>query len=255
VYENIKRAEEATDLSENAETSQSIARALFAGVLPALLAVAISGCGTIRAMYEKRFHTRKESEVHAISIPPDVDYVDSLDVGKNRRIYVSNRDLIFANGDRFFPLVVRGYPRVLGLSPNDRLLAFLEPAEFEMAADLYVFDIPARTIRRVTSLEDPATTLSVRTAKWYDSDTLYYLIGYRYGTVSRGGDLWCAKLKTLESHPIVRVVGPSKGAREIVEFEFVPKQKLIRYLVAQHDPYGGEKRKAHYCTLDGKPID
>jgi len=204
--------------------------------------------------HDERFEEPSESEVHALPIAPDVDVARALDLGEGKKIYYSDRDLFFTDGEHFYPIVVRGYPRLVGPSPDGDAVAFLEPAEFEMAANLYVFDVPARTLRSVTEHNDETSTLSVKAARWFDEHTIYYLEGYRYGTVSRGGDLWKVDLATMERRPIVRVTDKSDGRFEIVEFEFVPGHKLIRYVVAHYDEYGNETRKAHYCTLDGKPI-
>jgi hypothetical protein len=197
----------------------------------------------------------EESELHALPIAPSVGYANTLDLGEGRRIYYSDRDVLYADGEHFYPIVVQGYPRLLGASPKQTAVAFLEPAEFEMAADLFVFDLPALTLRRLTDHRDPASTLSVKTALWYNEKTLYYLEGYRYGTVSHGGDLWRVELDSLARKPVVRVIGKSDEFEEIIEFEFVPGHKLIRYTVAHYDDFGRPIRRSSYCTLEGKRVE
>lgn len=191
-----------------------------------------------------------ESEVHALPIRPDVGYVRAIDLGEGRRLYVTDRDLMYAEGDQFYPVVVRGYPRLIGPSPSKQAVAFLEPSEFETAANLYVFDVPARTLRRLTD-NDERSTLSVKAARWFDDRTIYYLEGYRYGTVSRGGDLWRADLESLSVECIVRIAGGGGKSREIVEFDFLPDTGLIRYVVVSHGEHGAETAQTCYCTLDG----
>lgn len=195
-----------------------------------------------------------DNEIHALPIVPDVDFVSTIDLGEGRRLYISERDLLYAEGDRYYPIVVRGYPKYVGRSPGGDAVAFIEPAEFEMDANLYVFDLPARTLRRVTEVEDGSSTVCVKSARWFDDSTLYYLQGYRYGTVSRGGDLWRVDLNTMTHTPIVSVMGSEYAYSEIVDFEFVPGSKMIRYVVSRYDEFGAETRKAYYRTLDGKPV-
>jgi hypothetical protein len=225
----------------------------LAGVL------AIFFCADCARLKGRLFPARSKKtparELHALAIAPDVAYVSALDLGDNRRLYYSDRDLIYAEGDHFYPIVVQGFPRVVGKSPSGDVVAFLEPFEFEMVADLYVFDVPARSLRRLTEHRDHASTVSVKAAQWYDDRTIYYLQGYRYGTVSRGGDLWRVDVPTGERHPIVQVVGAGGKLEEIVEFEFVPGGKMIRYVVARNDEDGAEVRRSRYCTLDGKPLE
>ncbi|MCX8038463.1 MAG: DUF4652 domain-containing protein [Candidatus Sumerlaeia bacterium] len=194
-------------------------------------------------------------EVHALPIPPDVDFAQALDLGNGRRLFYSQRDLLYADGDQFYPIVVQGFPRLVGVAPGGQAVAFLDPFEFEMAADLYVFDLAARSLRRLTEHRDSGSTLSVKTARWHDSRTLYYLEGYRYGTVSRGGDLWMVDTQSGERRRVVRAMGIAERFEEIVEFEFVPGAKLIRYVVARHEEDGSETRRARYCTLEGKSVE
>jgi len=221
-----------------------------------LLAVALSlDCAWIKARRDS-FTARKAptTELHALPIVPDVDYAAALDLGEGRKLYHTDRDLFYAAGDHFYPIVVRGFPKLVGLSPDGRNAAFLEPFEFELSADLYVFDVPALTLRRLTEHRDAASTLSVKTARWLDDRTLYYLEGYRFGTVSRGGDLWRVDIRSISREPVVRAPKTESGFEEIVEFEFVPDRKMIRYVVARYDESGAEIRQARYCGLDGKPV-
>lgn len=224
--------------------------------LMALLVVSLStDCAWLkRRAVSWRGQKGLESEIHALPIAPDVDYATALDLGEGRKLYCSDRDLIYAKDDHFYPIVVRGYPRLVGLSPAGDKVAFLEPAEFEMATDLYVFDVPARSLRRLTEHRDQASTLSVKAARWFDNRTLYYLEGYRYGTVSRGGDLWRVDVPSIARQPIVHIMRNEGGFEEIVEFEFVPDRKMIRYVAVRYDELGSETRQARYCALDGKPI-
>ncbi|KPL05624.1 hypothetical protein AMJ85_11580 [candidate division BRC1 bacterium SM23_51] len=228
----------------------------FVGLAVALVVFLGSGCAWFgRRPAPADTQAVRESELHALPIAPDVDYAGALDLGDGRKLYHSGRDLLYAEGDQFYPVVVRGYPHLVGPSPGGEAVAFLEPFEFEMATDLYVFDIPARTLRRLTDHHDHGSTLSIKAARWFDDRTLYYLEGYRYGTVSRGGDLWRVDLTSLERRPVVRVMGLGAELEEIVGFEFVPHHKLIRYVVARYDQSGAMRRKSLYCTLDGEPVD
>jgi hypothetical protein len=196
----------------------------------------------------------QKSEVHELAIAPDVDVATGLDLGGGHKLYHSEHDLFYATGDRFYPIVVRSSPRLIGPSPDGKNVAFLEPFAFEMAADLYVFDVPALTLRRLTEHRDHSTTMSVKAARWFDNRTLYYLEGYRYGTVSRGGDLWRVDIVSRLRRPIVQVLRIEGGFEEIIEFEFVPDRKMIRYVVARYDELGSEVRQSYYCTLDGKAV-
>lgn len=225
------------------------------GLIAALAVSSSLNCAWLnQRLVPFRSKKAQKSEVHALPIVPDVDYAAALDLGNGRKLYHSERDLIYAAGDQFYPIVVRSFPRLVGLSPDGNNVAFLDPFEFEMAADLYVFDVPARTLRRLTEHRDHGSTLSIKAARWLDDRTLYYLEGYRYGTVSRGGDLWRVDVSSLSRRPIVQVMKSEGGFEEIVEFEFVPDRKMIRYVVARHDEFGSEIRNSHYCGLDGKPL-
>ena len=254
---NHAAAREATDLLDRNAKKTVRRQPLWAAGLAGLLAVTLGAdCARLRGrLLPARGRKPAASELHALAIAPDVAYVSALDLGGNRRLYHGDRDLIYAEDDHFYPIVVQGFPRVVGKSPGGNAVAFLEPFEFEMAADLYVFDVPARSLRRLTEHRDRASTVSVKAARWYDDRTIYYLQGYRYGTVSRGGDLWRVDVPASVHDPIVHVLGAGGTLEEIVEFEFVPGGKMIRYVVARHDEDGAEVRTSRYCTLDGKPVE
>jgi len=225
------------------------------GLMLVLAVWLCTDCARFRPRFLRgRKHETPASELHTLPIAPEVDYARAIELGDDRRLYLSEHDLIYADDDHFYPIVVQGFPRLVGKSPSGRFVAFLDPFEFEMAADLYVFDVPARSLRQATDHRDAASTLSIKAAYWYDDRTIYYLEGYRYGTVSRGGDLWRVDVLTLERNPVVQVMGKGEKSEEIVEFEFVPEAKLIRYVVAQYDESSTEARIARYCTLDGKPV-
>jgi len=196
-----------------------------------------------------------DRDIQALAISPSVEYATVIDLGRGRRLFRSDRDLLYAQGDQFYPIVMRGFPRLVGISPNGNAVAFLEPAEFETAANLYVFDLPARSLRALTNHPDDQSTVTVRLAKWFDDRTVYYLEGYRYGTVSQGGDLWRVDVRTLVRMPVIKATSAEQGRyREIVDFEFVPGSRTIRYDVAEYDEHGEETIETLHATLGGHPV-
>ena len=81
-----------------------------------------------------------------------------------------------------------GMGRVTAASPDRSRTALLYPAEFEEAADLYVLTGPGEGVRFALA-DSLRESLSAKNVGWLDAQTLWVTLGYRYGTVSPGGDL------------------------------------------------------------------
>jgi hypothetical protein len=81
-----------------------------------------------------------------------------------------------------------GMGRVAAGSPDRSRTALLYPADFEEPADLYVLTGPGEGVRFALS-DSLRETITPKNVGWLDPQTLWVTTGWRYGTVSPGGDL------------------------------------------------------------------
>jgi hypothetical protein len=109
------------------------------------------------------------------------------------------------------------------LSPNKKNIAYVSPYEFETLGNVYVYDSESDTYGKVVEV-DIEKQDSAKVVKWIDDDKLLIIIGFGYGTVSEGGDLYLYNRETekltlvKESEGNTEVIG-IKINEEIVELE------------------------------------
>ena len=85
--------------------------------------------------------------------------------------------------------VAGGFQVVSAPSPDHVRTAVLYPVEFEMPADLYLVTGPGEGTR-LELADSIRATLTPKNVGWLDEKRLWVTLGYLYGTVSPGGDLW-----------------------------------------------------------------
>jgi hypothetical protein len=74
-------------------------------------------------------------------------------------------------------------------SPDGTRSAVLYPVEFELPADLYVVTGPGAGVRFALA-ESLRASWTPKAVGWLDSSRVWVTLGYLYGTVSPGGDLF-----------------------------------------------------------------
>jgi hypothetical protein len=82
-----------------------------------------------------------------------------------------------------------GFQVISAPSPDGVRTAVLYPVEFEMPADLYLVSEPGAGTR-LELADSLRATLTPKNVGWLDERTLWVTLGYLYGTVSPGGDLF-----------------------------------------------------------------
>lgn len=186
---------------------------------------------------------------------PKINLSEAIELASDRTLYLSKRNIFYREGDRFYPILTNGYPEMVGLAPDKRHFAYIEPAEFEQIGNLYVFNFENKSIRRLTDHagENP---LTVKDAKWLNSRWLYYIEGYAFGTVSRGGALYRVDVNALNRDLIFDQSPPNETPhREVSHFEFAPNG-LIRLTLAIYDENRGlDRQKILYINRQGKIVN
>ena len=82
-----------------------------------------------------------------------------------------------------------GFQVISAPAPGGARTAVLYPVEFEMPADLYLVTGPGDGVR-LELADSIRATLTPKNVGWLDDGRLWVTLGFVYGTVSPGGDLW-----------------------------------------------------------------
>ncbi|XMB66035.1 DUF4652 domain-containing protein [Mycoplasmatota bacterium zrk1] len=82
-----------------------------------------------------------------------------------------------------------GYiPRPI-LNSNNEMIAYIDNISFEKIGNAFIFDNNTKKIINITNLSYSSNN-TVKDIEWLDEDNLLLVIGYAYGTVTKGGNLY-----------------------------------------------------------------
>jgi hypothetical protein len=109
-----------------------------------------------------------------------------------------------------------GFQVISALAPDSARTAVLYPVEFEMPADLYLVTGPGEGTR-LELADSIRATLTPKNVGWLDAKRLWVTIGYLYGTVSPGGDLWA--VDPVDGSARVLWASPDSGRTQAVAAE------------------------------------
>ncbi len=75
------------------------------------------------------------------------------------------------------------------LSPNSKLIAYIDGAGFEETSNLEIYNFDTKQSRYLTNFK-PRQDMSVRSVIWLNDNNLLLIIGHTYGTLYLGGNLY-----------------------------------------------------------------
>ncbi len=134
-------------------------------------------------------------------------------ISKDIIMYYLHKFPIVIDKDDSYNILTNSMDSVPELSPSGNQLAFISPFGFEMIADLYVYDFTSDRLETVIKSMDE----TVKVVKWYDENTLLYIAGFSYGTVTRGGSLY--KLDLLDQTSTM-LIAPETSQFEISDIYY-----------------------------------
>lgn len=82
------------------------------------------------------------------------------------------------------------YPTKPTISADKKKLAYISPYEFEVIGEVFVYNYLDDTNKAVVTHKDIPENLAPKKINWFDDRYLLVALGYAYGTVSMGGDLY-----------------------------------------------------------------
>lgn len=101
---------------------------------------------------------------------------------------------IRVNYPHFNHVVSGDFPSAPCLSPDGRRFVFISPCQWEMIGQVFLYEADFRrkiTLVRASQMPKDHTP---KQALWLDDETILLVIGFAYGTVSVGGDLYALAL-------------------------------------------------------------
>lgn len=88
------------------------------------------------------------------------------------------------------------FPSPPVLSPDGRRMAFISPREWEMLGEVFLYDGMYREKTRILCREDIPHQETPKELLWMDHRYLLIIMGFAYGTVSVGGDVYVLDTQT-----------------------------------------------------------
>lgn len=128
------------------------------------------------------------------------------------------------------------------ISPNKRRIAYITPYEWESIGELYIYDMdieddnPKKSLKTIDR-EDIKNQYTIKAAKWIDDRHILTIIGFAYGTVTVGGDLYLYDTESKKLELILEAGSLDKNLAkermEIVDFNITNDKIAIK--MAKHD--------------------
>ncbi len=81
-------------------------------------------------------------------------------------------------------------PSKPSISPDKKKLAYISPYEFEVIGEVFLYNHLNDIHKAVITHKDIPENLAPKKISWFDDRYLLAIMGYAYGTVSIGGDLY-----------------------------------------------------------------
>ncbi len=82
------------------------------------------------------------------------------------------------------------------ISPAGNKLAFIDPLQWETVGSIFLYDYESNSLTELLSADQIEDQYTPKDILWYNDDYLLAIIGYAFGTVSVGGDLYLVDIET-----------------------------------------------------------
>lgn len=82
------------------------------------------------------------------------------------------------------------------ISPDRNKLAFIDPFQWETVGSIFLYDYQTNSLTELLRADQIEAQSTPKGIWWYKDDYLLAIIGYAYGTVSVGGDLYLINVET-----------------------------------------------------------
>ncbi|OEF99902.1 hypothetical protein BHF71_07260 [Vulcanibacillus modesticaldus] len=129
-------------------------------------------------------------------------------------------------------VISKGFPSRPKVSPNGKMVAFIDDLDFEMIGNLFIYDTVSKNKIKLTNYNYKQEN-TVKALEWLDDDHILLIIGFGYGTITRGGDLYIYDLNKEELEKIL----DAGERREIVDVKVKEADLKLTIVVWTDDNY------------------
>ena len=216
--------------------------------------------GEYKKEYKYKFYlTKSDSKWHIVSIEWIGNDKETFNIAElydgGILSYVCDKSLfdssIVIKKDQDVEIVYTGeddyVPSLPKLSPNGKLIAYIDNVGFEERGNAFIYDYVEKTNNQVTmiSRSDKDT---VKKVEWYNNDLMFVIIGFASGTVSQGGDLYLLDINTKE----LKMLRETNVVTEFVNMEY--RDGKLKLKVVEWDDESCNTYKYRYETIDTREL-
>lgn len=121
--------------------------------------------------------------------------------------------LYVVNDNKVKKVLDDGFPSEPKVSPNGKKAIYISPLEWECLGSLYLFDLITGEQKEL--IEPDEKSYIPKEAIWLNDKQLAVIIGYGYGTVAIGGNIFVYDIESKELRSITKFEGMKKQVTEI----------------------------------------
>lgn len=180
-------------------------------------------------------------------------YEKVMDISEQTALFYGGRKSIYIQANDEIKPLGRGYSSYPEVSPDKSRIVFIDPDEWETLRALSIYDITKDSLAIILeSNENGSNTPKV--VKWLDDRYLLVIMGYAYGTVSLGGQLY---IYDTETEQLSLALQPEANTefRDISNHEGIITLDVARWTDSSLNEYVMEKKEISYRELlDGLGI-
>jgi hypothetical protein len=154
-----------------------------------------------------------------------------LKLGENVLYTKEEPSLTVINKDKEKELICDNLPSVPVISPDKKRMVYITPFEFECIGEVYMYDADKNENKVIISSKDYESQHSAFKVYWLDDRYLLVIIGYAYGTVHVGGDLYI--YDTLDDKFYLYIEAEDK--KEVKDVKVYDKYVTVYYALFNDD--------------------
>jgi thioredoxin-related protein len=158
--------------------------------------------------------------------------------------YSENRD-IFIGKDNTFIKVSENMPSYPEISPDKKKIAYIDNFDFETIGNLNIYSTETNKNLQKTKF-DYSQSDTVKQVKWLTNNEICLIIGYTYGTITKGGSLYEYNLKEDKLTLLVE----SEELMEVKDVKVVDGKITITKVMWKDDNYIEYEMKDEEVSLD-----
>lgn len=139
-------------------------------------------------------------------------------------------------------VVSRDFPSEPKISPNKELALYISPLEWECLGSVYLFDLTTGSKEVLISPDEKSNI--PKDVVWVDDNTLAVIVGYCYGTVAIGGNIFLFQL----SNKVIKQITFHDSKTQLTKLSYEDNKLLAKGINYIDDAL--DKFKEHNEIID-----